>query len=87
MRVNIVRPIYRKYVQINQYKVTFLSEKGWRIVTVEVAARDYASAKKFVEEKYRPRQVYSVCLIETDIWRDEEGCTYIVWWERKKRWL
>lgn len=87
MRVNIVRPICKGLIQINQYEVVYESIKT-NIITVEVAAKDYASAKNFVEKKYRPKQVYSVCLIENDVWRNEEGYTYIIWSERKKRrWL
>ena len=86
MRVNIVRPIYKRLTQINQYEVIYESRKN-NIVTVEVAARNYATAKDLVEKGYKTKQIYSVCLIETDIWCNEEGCTYITWCEKKKRWF
>ena len=88
MIVNIFRPVYKGLIQINQYEVVYESRKN-NLIAVEVAARNYASAIKFVEKKYNPRQVYSVCLIEDDIWRNNEGYSCIIWSERKpkRRWL
>lgn len=89
MIVNIVRPVYKGLIQINQYEVAFESEKSYYIVTVEVAARNYASAKKIVEERYNPKQVYSVRLIKGDIWwhNSEEYLSTISWQRKKRRWL
>ncbi len=85
--MNIVRPIYKKYTQINQYEVTFFGSKGYPcdIVTVEVMARNYASAKNFVEKRYNPKQIYSVCLTENDIWRNSEGFSCIIRWKKYKK--
>lgn len=88
MIVNIVRPIYKGLIQINQYEVAFESKKSYYTATVEVTARNYASAKKIVEKRYNPKQIYSVCLIKNDIWYYDEGCSSIILWKRKKRrWL
>jgi len=85
MRVNIVRPFYRMPAEINRYEV--VCEEKYHITTIEVAATSYAEAKKIVEERYEPKQIYSVCLIEDDIWFYTEGYSSIIWWERKKRWF
>jgi len=83
--MNIFKPIYKRHTQINQYEVTFFGSVWFigDIVTVEVSARNYATAKDFVEENYHPKQIYSICLIEDDILRNKEGCTRVIWWRRK----
>lgn len=81
MIVNIIKPIYKTHIQINQYEVTFFGSKGYPCcaVTVEVMARNYAMAKNFVEKRYNPKQIYSIRLIENDVLRNEEEYCIIRW--------